>query len=303
MTQIFLSYAGADEERVKNVHERLSAADFTPWMAARDIRFGEDWEYAVRQAISTSDFFIVCLTKNSNKRGYLQDEIEQALNIWRRMFQSDIYVIPARLEECPVPERLTNFHRADLFLPREWERLIDSLQEGMRRRQALRDAASEGLPADDPAGRISRPELSISSETSIIDSRRQKVLIVEDDRKLVIFIVDQIESMGFTTVVARDGIDALEQAHLEKPSLIILDIMMPKMDGYEVCRRVKSDPETKHIPVLMLSARGPLKDNSVALEAGADDYLAKPYGTDVFEARVKGLLNLNRLSQPSENTG
>lgn len=298
MAQIFLSYAGPDEEQVKDVHHRLSAANFTPWMAARDIRFGEDWEYAVRNAIRTSDFFIVCLTKNSNKRGYLQDEIEQALGLWRRMFQGDIYLIPACLEECPVPERLSNFHRADLFLPGEWERLIDSLQEGMRRRQASRDAAREQPPADDRIDNVQPSDLSRISKSTT----RQKVLIVEDDRKQVIFIVDQIEAMGLTAVVARNGIDALEQAHLEKPALMILDIMMPKMDGNEVCRRVKSDPETKHIPVLMLSAQGPLKDNSVALESGADDYMAKPYEIDVLEARVKNLLNLNRLSPPIENT-
>jgi DNA-binding response OmpR family regulator len=168
----------------------------------------------------------------------------------------------------------------------------------MRRRQTSRDAAWEQPPANDRIDRIQPSDLSeISPSTT-----RQKVLIVEDDRKLVVFIVDQIEAMGFTAMVARDGIDALQQARLEKPALMILDIMMPKMDGYEVCRQVKSNPETRHIPVLMLSARGPLKDNRIALESGADDYMAKPYETDVLEARVKALLKLSRLSQPIENT-
>jgi CheY-like chemotaxis protein len=272
MTQVFLSYAGPDAERVKAIYEKLAATEFTPWMAAVDIRVGEAWEYAIEQAINRSDFFIACLTNNSLKRGYLQQEIRRALEIWRRMLQSDIFLLPVRLEQCTVPESLASFQRADLFLPGGWERLIASLEEGMRRRNETRQQPRE------------------PDSTSITDPNR-KVLIVEDDNRLIVFLADQINAMGFTTLIARNGAEGLETAYAEKPSLIILDIMMPKMDGYEVCRRVKSNPETKHIPVLLLSARGPLQDNDAALASGADDYMAKPYEMDVLEARVRGLLD------------
>lgn len=116
------------------------------------------------------------------------------------------------------------------------------------------------------------------------------ILIVEDDPKVVVFAVDQLEYLGYQTRVARNGVEALNSVKEERPDLIVLDVMMPGMDGYEVCYRLKSSPDTRDIPILMLTAKGQLQDKVKGLELGADDYLPKPYDKAEFEARVRALL-------------
>lgn len=119
---------------------------------------------------------------------------------------------------------------------------------------------------------------------------KKKILIVEDDPSVVVFAVDNLEYMGYDVTVARNGKDGLKQANSLKPDLIILDVMMPEMDGFEVCRSLKSKTETKDIPILMLTAKGQVQDKVKGFSVGADDYLPKPYEKDEFEARVKALI-------------
>ena len=119
---------------------------------------------------------------------------------------------------------------------------------------------------------------------------KAKILVVEDDPRVVIFVADQLKHIGYQVTVARNGVEALEKVKEDKPDLIVLDVMMPEMDGFEVCRRLKSSPETKSIPILMLTAKGQEEDMVTGLDIGADDYLPKPYGKAEFEARVKALL-------------
>jgi DNA-binding response OmpR family regulator len=119
---------------------------------------------------------------------------------------------------------------------------------------------------------------------------KAKILIVEDDPKVVVFIVDQLEYLGHQVAVARNGVEGLEKVKEERPDLIVLDVMMPEMDGYEVCHRLKSSPETENIPILMLTAKGQIQDKVKGFEIGADDYLPKPYDKAEFEARVRALL-------------
>jgi two-component system, OmpR family, alkaline phosphatase synthesis response regulator PhoP len=119
---------------------------------------------------------------------------------------------------------------------------------------------------------------------------KKRVLVVEDDPHVVIFVTDTLEYMGFFVLVARNGIEGLEKARKEKLDLIILDVMMPEMDGYEVCRHLKTDIKTQHLPILMLTAKGQLQDKVKGLDIGADDYLAKPYDKEEFESRVKALI-------------
>ena len=117
-----------------------------------------------------------------------------------------------------------------------------------------------------------------------------RILVVEDDPKVIIFIEDNLENMGYQVLTARNGAEGLEKAREAKPDLLVLDVMMPEMDGYEVCSQLKADPETRGIPILMLTAKGQLQDKVKGLDIGADDYLAKPYEKAEFEARVKALL-------------
>ena len=119
---------------------------------------------------------------------------------------------------------------------------------------------------------------------------KKKILIVEDDPSVVVFAVDNLEYMGYDVTVARNGKDGLNRANSLKPDLIILDVMMPEMDGFEVCQSLKSKTETKDIPILMLTAKGQVQDKVKGFSVGADDYLPKPYEKDEFEARVKALI-------------
>jgi len=133
--QIFLSYAWEDEQRVMDLYQELHNAGFRPWMAKMDILPGETWETSIRQAIKGSDFFLVCLSANSiDKRGFLQKEIDEALDIQREMLDSDIYLIPVRLEDCQVPTKLLHIQWVDLFEKDGWIRLTKAISKGWQLR-------------------------------------------------------------------------------------------------------------------------------------------------------------------------
>jgi hypothetical protein len=144
--QVFLSYARGDEEKVKNLYRKLSNAGFKPWMDTKDVLPGELRKPSRQKAIRRSDFFLTCLSANSiDKRGFLQKEIKDALDIWQRMFDSDIYLIPVRLEDCEVPESLRDFQWVNLFEEDGWTRLVKAIQVGIERRAEIL-AAEEPFP-------------------------------------------------------------------------------------------------------------------------------------------------------------
>ncbi len=134
MVQIFLSYARNDEKKVMYIYEMLSEAGFSPWMDQRNILPGENWELSIKRAIKESDFFLAILSKNStNKRGIIQSEIKYALECWKLKLDSDIYLIPARIEYCDAPESLSAFQWVDLFNPNGWASLTKALCVGAER--------------------------------------------------------------------------------------------------------------------------------------------------------------------------
>ncbi|TEU17517.1 MAG: TIR domain-containing protein [Anaerolineales bacterium] len=136
MAQIFLSYAREDEGKVKDIYQRLSDAGFKPWMDTKDLLPGEQWKSSIRRAVRRSDFFLACLSANSvNRRGWIQKEIRNALDTWEEMLDSDIYLIPVRLEDCEVPERLCDFQWVDLFEEDGWTQLQEAIRVGMERRK------------------------------------------------------------------------------------------------------------------------------------------------------------------------
>src|SRR5450432_2265975 len=117
-----------------------------------------------------------------------------------------------------------------------------------------------------------------------------KVLIVEDEETLVHNLADKLKGEGFNVFTAGDGEDGLDKLRAEHPDLIVLDIMLPKLDGLSLCRIVRRDPATAHIPIIMLTARGTEVDKIVGLESGADDYIVKPFGLGEFLARVRAVM-------------
>jgi diguanylate cyclase (GGDEF)-like protein len=116
------------------------------------------------------------------------------------------------------------------------------------------------------------------------------VLIADDDHDIVRFVEVNLRLEGFQVATAHDGQDALGKALDLQPNLILLDVMMPRMDGYEVCTRLRADGRTAHIPVLMLTARSLSADKVLGLTAGADDYIIKPFDPMELIARVKTTL-------------
>ncbi|MFG0261378.1 MAG: response regulator [Novipirellula sp. JB048] len=115
------------------------------------------------------------------------------------------------------------------------------------------------------------------------------VLIIEDDRSLAEVITYNLQRQGYEVLVAHDGEDGLTQAKLKLPALIILDLMLPVLDGLEVCRRLRADSATRHTRILMLTAKAEESDELVGFALGADDYVTKPFSVKVLLERVKSL--------------
>ena len=119
----------------------------------------------------------------------------------------------------------------------------------------------------------------------------KKILIVDDEVDLVETVRFPLEMEGYHVLVSYNGEDALNQARKEKPDLILLDLMLPKLDGYKVCRLLKFDDRYKHIPILMLTAKTQEKDKALGMETGANEYITKPFEIDHLLKKVKAYLN------------
>ena len=125
-----------------------------------------------------------------------------------------------------------------------------------------------------------------------------KILVVDDEASIVTMLAYNLKKEGYDVVTAEDGEVALEKFESEKPDLLLLDIMMPKMDGYEVCRKIR---EKSNVPIIMLTARADEVDKVVGLEMGADDYVTKPFGNRELIARVKANLRRSDIAPVTNN--
>ncbi len=119
---------------------------------------------------------------------------------------------------------------------------------------------------------------------------KTRILIVEDDRALASVVEYNLVQSGYDVIVTHDGQDGLNQAKLKLPDLILLDLMVPVIDGLEVCRRLRSGSDTASIPVIMLTAKSEETDQVVGYSVGADDYVTKPFSVKVLMERIKSLL-------------
>ncbi len=117
----------------------------------------------------------------------------------------------------------------------------------------------------------------------------KKILLVEDEEEILQLAKLYLEKEGFRTCLARTGLDALKQVKAERPDLVILDLMLPELDGLEVCKRIRSDSQTAMLPIIMLTAKAEESDTILGLELGADDYVTKPFSPKALVARVKAL--------------
>ena len=126
---------------------------------------------------------------------------------------------------------------------------------------------------------------------------KEQILIIEDDKHISKLVKYNLEKAGYDCTVADDGEEALGILAKERPDLIILDIMLPKMDGFELCRVIKQDVKRRNIPIIMLTAKGEEVDRIVGLELGADDYVVKPFSPRELILRIKAILKRGKIEE------
>jgi len=130
-----------------------------------------------------------------------------------------------------------------------------------------------------------------------VSGSKGKLLIIDDDDKLVEAIELYLKRAGYDIITAADGLQGMQQMYGQRPDLIVLDVMLPKMDGWEACQRIR---EISNVPIIMLTARGQETDKVMGLKLGADDYVAKPFSLKELEARVEAVLRRTRLPPPAK---
>ncbi|MFC1708662.1 response regulator transcription factor [Candidatus Omnitrophota bacterium] len=118
----------------------------------------------------------------------------------------------------------------------------------------------------------------------------KKILLVDDEGQLVEMVKMRLEANGYRVVTAGDGQEGLDKARQENPDLIILDLMLPKMDGYKVCRMLKFDEKYKSIPIVLFSARAQEEDKQLGIQVGADAYIAKPFEPEALMEKIEELI-------------
>ena len=135
---------------------------------------------------------------------------------------------------------------------------------------------------------------------NIVDKDKKTILVVDDEKNIMDLLVFNLQKEGYNTLEAYDGITAVDMALKEKPDLILLDIMIPKLDGISVCKKIRYALNISNIPILMISARDTESDKIVGLEMGADDYITKPFQIREVMARIKANLRKAELNSNME---
>jgi len=134
----------------------------------------------------------------------------------------------------------------------------------------------------------------------VVDSgKSQAIMVVEDEASIASFVALYLKNAGYTVKAVANGTDALAQVEAEQPALIVLDLMLPDMDGIEVCRRIR---QRRDVPILMLTARDEDIDKIIGLEVGADDYMTKPFNPRELVARVKSILRRSTTERRDSET-
>lgn len=131
---------------------------------------------------------------------------------------------------------------------------------------------------------------------------KEKILVVDDEEDIQELVKLNLVREGYSVITCGTGEKALELAHSELPALIVLDLMLPGIDGLEVCKKLKADPKAENIPIIMLTAKGEESDIVTGLELGADDYVTKPFSGKVLVARIRRLLRRATARAPDKGT-
>ncbi len=134
------------------------------------------------------------------------------------------------------------------------------------------------------------------------ENQTPKILVVDDNQQNLELLQAYLEDFDYTTIPAASGLEAMKIVKKNPPDLILLDVMMPQMSGFEFCRRIKNDPATSEIPIIMVTALNELGDIERAIDSGTDDFLSKPVNKLELVTRVKTMLKLKHLSDKLERT-
>ena len=163
-------------------------------------------------------------------------------------------------------------------------------------------APAKAAPDGEMNLNVGRPKMTTDHVRHDEPMADAKILLVDDNTTNLQVLRDALDGLGAKLLVAKNGAGALAIVAKARPDLILLDIMMPEMDGYEVCRRLKADEATRHIPVLFLTALSSAEDEAKGLALGAVDYITKPIHPDLVRARVRNHLELKRYQNHLEET-
>lgn len=131
---------------------------------------------------------------------------------------------------------------------------------------------------------------------------RATILLVDDNRQNLELLQAYLEDLDCRTITAKDGLEALRLVKAVKPDVVLLDVMMPQISGFEVCKRIKTDPATSHIPVIMVTALNEFGDIELGLDCGTDDFVCKPVNKLELLTRVKTMLRLKHLTDKLQRT-
>ncbi|MGA0172811.1 MAG: response regulator [Phycisphaerales bacterium] len=151
------------------------------------------------------------------------------------------------------------------------------------------------MPASSESDPLADLALDSATEGESIDLSEASILLVDDNVQNLELIQAYLEALPCSLHVAHDGVEAMEQVARHQPDLVLLDVMMPRMSGFEVCRRIKSNPETRHTLVIMVTALNEVADYERAVESGTDDFLSKPVNKLELLTRIRSLLRVALL--------
>jgi two-component system alkaline phosphatase synthesis response regulator PhoP len=163
---------------------------------------------------------------------------------------------------------------------------LDSHDRGIIELLQKDDALSYGEIAE----RLGLTESDVEERISRLSDTRTKILIVDDELDTLLPLKRALEMEDFKVIEAQDGVAALEKVKAETPDLVLLDLMLPKLNGFEVCQRLKQDETTSSIPIIMLTAKSETSDKIEGIGIGADDYVTKPFDLAELKARIKAVL-------------
>lgn len=149
---------------------------------------------------------------------------------------------------------------------------------------------------------MNAPDQSAEANNEKLDLTESTILIVDDNRQNLELLQAYLEELPCTIMTADDGVEALEVVDRETVDLILLDVMMPRMSGFEVCKKLKSAPETRTIPIIMVTALTEIGDIERGVECGTDDFLSKPIKKLELVTRVKSLLRVRHLKRELDRT-